>query len=82
MPKEIQVDPELCCGCMLCSLICSALQHKSFWPAKAFINIEGDLHEARFSINFEPECERCLACVKICPTGALQGGEDDQATQR
>jgi len=82
LPKEIQVYPELCCGCMLCSLICSALHYKSFWPAKAYITVKEDLHEAHFSISIDQGCEKCLACVKMCPTGSLQEeGEDGQATQ-
>ena len=82
LPKEIHIYPDQCCGCMLCSLICSALHDKSFCPTKAYITIRGDLHEAHFSITIDEGCERCFACVKMCPTGSLQEeGEDDQAPQ-
>ena len=77
MPNEIRVYPELCCGCMLCSVTCSALHQKAFCPSAAYISVRGDAHDAHFSITIEQGCDMCLACVKICPTGALQRGESD-----
>jgi len=62
---------------MLCSLTCSALHQKVYCPSTAFITIKGDPHEAYFSIQLEQGCDMCLACVKVCPTGALQKKGDD-----
>lgn len=73
--EGIQAFGELCCGCRLCQLLCSALHKGLFSPEEAYIRVEGD--EASTEIRLLPDCRLCSACLKVCPTGALKEGDAD-----
>lgn len=68
---HIEVDQQKCVGCTLCSMACSYLRHGSFNPKRAAIQIYKSEFDA---LDLPFVCFQCEdpACVKVCPTGAMQ----------
>ena len=54
--RYVQVDENLCCGCVLCMKSC---------PTKA-IRIRGGI------ARIEGVCINCVECVRVCPKGAIK----------
>ncbi len=50
-------DPQKCCYCGGCPIVC---------PVAAI-----ELLETRIAIDRE-KCTNCMACVKLCPVGAMR----------
>lgn len=67
----ITVDQQKCVGCTLCSMACSYRRHGSFNPKRAAIQIYKSEFDA---LDLPFVCFQCEdpACVKVCPTGAMQ----------
>ena len=63
---NLKVDPEACCECYCCQLICSLVYTGAFNPLKARIVIRTG------EIRFTDECvETCSLCTNYCAYGAL-----------
>ncbi len=52
----IEVKHDLCCGCGLCTMVCTA---KAIWFLWGHVQIN------------KKECNLCGKCVKICPKKAI-----------
>ncbi len=69
--KALTFHPEKCTGCNLCRLACSGQNEGLFSPRLARLKISscytGDGLEVKGHT-----CNLDLACVRACPTGAIQ----------
>lgn len=73
--KKILFYPDKCTTCELCELVCSALHETIFNPDLSRVKItghyEGDELVVKGSV-----CNSCLACVQVCPCGAITADEN------
>lgn len=76
--KQIQYEKNKCTGCRLCMLSCSWARSGTHRLADAAICVHVDekVFERRMEFNCEM-CSGCLACVTICPGGALAAELND-----
>ena len=84
MPS-IVVNPEECRRCLLCQLACSAIQERSFNPAKAKIKIGlTQRKEGKYltPISFTDDCKNCGICVSHCYYGALTGRKKTESGKK
>lgn len=81
----LKLNEELCIGCRLCQLACSAEKEGKFNPEMARLRITSTYTKAGLLYK-TALCTMCLTCVEICPTQAivLQEGhlvfEQDECT--
>ena len=70
MRKMIVVDPELCAGCRVCEISCSAAHYNVFQPSKSRISIVK--YEA-LGIDIPVLCQQCknAPCMAVCPVDAI-----------
>ncbi len=71
--KYITCDPELCTGCGICEMICSAEKEGLFWPELSRIHLVHLDEKIAVSI----ACRFCedTPCIKACPREALKMDE-------
>ena len=67
---RIRTNFDLCTGCNICSLECSARSQKGFNPRLALLRIE--MGEEGL-VNFPVVCHQCdnAFCIKVCPHDAM-----------
>ncbi|MFC1919593.1 4Fe-4S dicluster domain-containing protein [Chloroflexota bacterium] len=72
--KYIACDPELCTGCQLCEMACSAEKEKAFHPDVSRIHAVHISPLSAISI----ACRFCenTPCISACPREALQMDEE------
>jgi len=72
--KYIICDPELCTGCGICELACSAEKEKTFFPELSRIRLAVVDEKTAMSIS----CRFCddTPCITACPRDALSMDED------
>lgn len=71
----LKLIEELCIGCRLCQLVCSAEKEEVFNPELARLKIISTY--TKTGLNYKTSlCNMCLTCVDSCPTEAIthQGG--------
>lgn len=70
----LYIDPEKCCGCKLCEVVCSFRWSKSFSPIESAITI---LEDRKSGLTIPVVCQNCVRpiCVDVCVSGALQKEE-------
>lgn len=66
----LKLTVELCIGCRLCQLACSATKEEVFNPELARLKIISTY--TKTELNYKTSlCSMCLNCVDICPTEAI-----------
>lgn len=66
----LKLTEELCIGCRLCQLACSAAKEEVFNPELASLKIISTYTKS--GLNYKISlCNMCLICVGICPTDAI-----------
>jgi len=75
MYKQLVVKPEKCTGCRTCELVCSFGKVGAFAPAQSAVTVF--LYDDA-ALSVPVMCQQCdeAPCVKICPVGALERGND------
>tara|TARA_Y100001934_G_C11917487_1_gene569624 strand:+ start:188 stop:604 length:417 start_codon:yes stop_codon:yes gene_type:complete len=70
MTMALDINAELCTGCLQCELACSFEHTGSFNPAVSRIKVF-DFEHGRHTVPYT--CTQCTEawCMKICPTGAI-----------
>jgi Fe-S-cluster-containing dehydrogenase component len=76
MKNLLAIDVNKCTGCRNCELGCSAVQTKTFNPARSRIKILKNEIETTIVPMVCLQCEVPL-CVDACPTGAIVRNEHD-----
>lgn len=73
--NSLIVNYDQCTGCQICELRCSLARTGGFNPHQARLKIDF-LEDEIF--DFPHVCQQCryAACVKVCPTGALEVDEE------
>ena len=73
--KYITCDPELCTGCGICEMICSAEKEGVFYPELSRIHLARVDEKTAMSI----ACRFCenTPCISACPREALKMDEDN-----
>lgn len=66
----LKLNSDQCIGCRLCQLACSAQKEEVFNPELARLNIVSMYNKTGLAIK-SAVCNLCLACVNVCPTGAI-----------
>ncbi|MBW1682695.1 MAG: 4Fe-4S binding protein [Deltaproteobacteria bacterium] len=66
---DVQVNPDLCTGCLRCGLACSELYTGAFNPLLARIHVK--VSGATCEILFTEECNACGVCADNCFFEAL-----------
>jgi len=68
--RQLVVDTNLCSGCQLCEVICSAVKLGIFSPARARIQVRSFAVQGRSEIRV---CRSCPEhpCVEACPFDAI-----------
>ncbi len=69
MGKVIVINPELCTGCRICELVCSAEHQGAFIPSLSRITVV----RLDKGLNFPILCLQCQdpPCAAACPQGAI-----------
>jgi len=69
--KKIVAEFDLCTGCEICALICSAERLGGFNPDRSCLNL--NLFQDGV-YNFPRTCQQCqlAVCSQVCPTAAMQ----------
>ncbi len=77
--KYITCDPELCTGCSICEMICSAEKEGVFFPELSRIHLALVDEKKAMSI----ACRFCenTPCISACPREALKMDEDNNVIQ-
>lgn len=66
----LKLTEELCIGCRLCQLACSAAKEEVFNPEMARLKIISNY--TKNGLNYKTSlCNMCLTCIAICPTEAI-----------
>lgn len=85
MAKHIEINMELCTGCKLCELACSAVKTGLFQPTESRIRVKlVDIPEIPVPI-LKENCDYCFGspvCVRFCNTGAIVWKEMEEAPVR
>ena len=70
MTTVLDINAELCTGCLQCELACSFEHTGSFNPAVSRIKVF-DFEHGRHTVPYT--CTQCAEawCMKVCPTGAI-----------
>ena len=71
----LKLNEELCIGCRLCQLACSATKEGVFNPELARLKIMSVYDRSGLNIK-SAVCTLCLACVSACPSGAIAYEEE------
>ena len=68
--KALMILPEVCTGCRLCELACSARHDRIFNPSKSRVKV---IKRDDASLDVPMVCLQCSkpVCVDVCTTGAL-----------
>jgi Fe-S-cluster-containing dehydrogenase component len=68
------VRDDLCTGCRMCVLACSAIKQDSFSFSNVTSLVEITEHEgpASFGVRFTDECDGCSYCLEFCGFGAIE----------
>jgi len=69
--KALAFNPEKCIGCKLCHLACSGQNEDQFNPRLARLNVVYAYAPGELKIEGHT-CNLDMACIKACPTGAIQ----------
>lgn len=74
---RIKTSFDLCTGCDICRLECSARSQKGFNPRLALLRVETGEEGL---VNFPVVCQQCenAFCIKVCPHGAMVSDEKMQ----
>jgi len=77
--KYITCDPELCTGCAICEMVCSAEKAGIFYPELSRIHLAHVDEKMAMSI----ACRFCenTPCIDACPREALKMDEDNNVIQ-
>lgn len=67
---RIRLIKEICIGCRLCQLACTAVKDNVFSPSRARLKISSDYRDGSLVVSGSL-CSGCLACEQACPTGAI-----------
>jgi len=72
--KVLVVNSELCVGCRVCELACSARHEHSFHPAKSRIHV---IRWDGMGVDVPRVCLQCdkPPCMKVCPVEAFRRDE-------
>ncbi len=68
---KIEIRPRKCAGCLRCQMVCSMNYQGVFSVADAWIQVDFDSAEGKYSAFFTPECTNCGLCVENCAFGCL-----------
>ena len=71
------VRADLCTGCRMCVLACSAIKLESFSFSNVTSLVEIAEHEgpASFGVRFTDGCDGCSYCLEFCGFGAIEKPE-------
>lgn len=61
---------EKCRGCLVCELRCALRFEKQFLLKGSAIHVRQE-EDSKYSIRFDPRCDRCGICARYCMYGAL-----------
>jgi anaerobic carbon-monoxide dehydrogenase iron sulfur subunit len=69
--ERIEVKEELCTGCKICTLICSAVKEGVFMPSRSRCQV---LIDTQAGLSKPMICRHCedAPCVEACPVGAIE----------
>jgi len=67
--RSLKVDPNLCAGCYVCTLICSFSKFKVFNPRLSLLRIDYNYKIGR--LEGYALCNQCGNCISVCPTKAI-----------
>lgn len=72
---SILFDPKKCSGCGTCEMVCAARNVSKVAPASSSVKI---IREEESGKTFAILCQHCRepVCVEVCPTRAIEKGED------
>lgn len=70
MSRMIKFNPEKCCGCKTCELVCSAENEGVFNISFSRIKVRTIPENLRFEAKICLQCENAQ-CMEVCPSGAL-----------
>lgn len=73
--KDIKIMADKCAGCLRCQMVCSMNFQGLFSPAEAWIKVDFDSPEGKYSLKFTEECTNCGLCVENCAFGCLAYSE-------
>jgi Fe-S-cluster-containing hydrogenase component 2 len=75
MAKQLAVDPKRCVACRSCELWCSFRHNEVFNPRLSRVSV---FNFEASAVTVPVMCLQCdeSACVKVCPTGALERRAD------
>lgn len=75
MAKRIKFDPEKCCGCKTCQLVCSYKNEKVYNPNFSRIKIVTQYKDLDFKANVCMQCKKA-PCMNVCPNNAIYKDDD------
>lgn len=85
MERHIEIRPELCSGCKLCEVACSAVKTGEFNPRSARIKVKlVDIPEIPVPFLLD-SCDYCFGnpvCVRFCVSEAIAWKETEGRPER